>query len=61
MFEGMTSSTLLEKHPRLEDVMCSLDSVGKMPRGVSAEIRQAVALARRFNCLLYTSPSPRDY
>jgi len=49
MFEGMTSSTLLEKRPRLEDVMCSLDSVGKMPRGVSAEIRQAVALARRFN------------
>jgi len=49
MFEGLTSSTLLEKHPRLEDVMCSLDTVGKMPSGVSGEIRKAVDLARRFN------------
>ncbi len=49
MFEGMTASTLLERHPRLEDVMCSLDTVGKMPKGVSGEIRQAVAMARRFN------------
>jgi len=49
MFEGLTSSTLLEKQPRLEDIMCSLDTVGKMPAGVSGEIRQAVTLARRFN------------
>ncbi|MDY6796510.1 MAG: acyl-CoA dehydrogenase family protein [Actinomycetota bacterium] len=49
MFEGVNTSTLLEKHPRLEDVMCSLDTVGKMPRGISDELRQAVALARRFN------------
>jgi acyl-CoA dehydrogenase len=49
MFEGLTSSTLLQKHPRIEDVMCSLDTLGKMPRGVSGEIRQAVTLARRFN------------
>ncbi len=29
--------------------MCSLDTVGRMPRGISGEIRQAVGMARRFN------------
>ncbi|RJP31626.1 MAG: acyl-CoA dehydrogenase [Actinobacteria bacterium] len=49
MFEGITASTLLDRDPRLEDVMCSLDSVGKMPHALSGEIREAVAMARRFN------------
>ena len=49
MFEGITTSTLLDRHPRLEDVMCSLDTMGKMPKGISGEIREAVAMARRFN------------
>jgi acyl-CoA dehydrogenase len=49
MLGGTTHSTLLDRDPRLEDVMCSLDSVGKMPKGVSKEIRQAVAMARSFN------------
>jgi len=49
MFEGTTASTLLDRHPRLEDIMCSLDTVGKMPKGITGEIRQAVAMARRFN------------
>ncbi len=49
MLGAIAASTLLDRDPRLEDVMCSLDSVGKMPRGVSRETREAVALARRFN------------
>ncbi|MBN2026007.1 MAG: acyl-CoA/acyl-ACP dehydrogenase [Actinobacteria bacterium] len=49
MFEGVKTSTLLDRDPRLEDVMCSLDTVGKMPKAISGEIREAVALARRFN------------
>ena len=49
MMEAIKSSTLLERDPRLEDVMCSLDGLGKMPTGISDEIRRAVAFARRFN------------
>ena len=44
-----TISNLLEREPRFRDIMCSFDSVGKMPKGAIDEYREAVTLARRFN------------
>jgi acyl-CoA dehydrogenase len=42
-------SNLLMREPRFRDIMCSFDSVGKMPKGAVNEYREAVTLARRFN------------
>ncbi len=49
MYEETTISNLLEREPRFRDIMCSFDSVGKMPKGAIDEYREAVILARRFN------------
>jgi alkylation response protein AidB-like acyl-CoA dehydrogenase len=39
----------MEREPAFEDVMSSLQSVGRMPGGVLKETRDAVAMARKFN------------
>jgi acyl-CoA dehydrogenase len=49
MSEGKMSENLLEREPRFRDIMCSFDSVGKMPKGAIDEYREAVIMARRFN------------
>ncbi len=35
--------------PKFEDIMCSMDSLGKMPKGAVVEMKEAMQLARRFN------------
>jgi len=49
MFDRILQSTLMEKDPKFEDIMCSLLSVGKMPRGLIKEAEEGMALGRRFN------------
>ncbi len=40
---------LLQREPRFEDIMCSLQSVPKIPRATIRETRQIIAYARKFN------------
>jgi len=49
MAKQATTDNLLMREPRFRDIMCSFDSVGKMPKGAIDEYREAVTLARRFN------------
>ncbi|MDY6824417.1 MAG: acyl-CoA dehydrogenase family protein [Thermodesulfobacteriota bacterium] len=39
----------LEKEPRFDDIMCSLRATGKQPKGIIREMKEVVAIARRFN------------
>ena len=48
---------------RKEDVIILINAQGKLTPELEAEIRSATQLQRvedLYNCLLYTSPSPRD-
>lgn len=47
MVEEPLRSASLE--PRFEDIMCSLQSVPRLPRAVITEMREAIDTARRFN------------
>jgi len=49
MFDRIVNSTLLREEPRFDDIMCSLLSVGRLPRGLIKEAEEAMALGRRFN------------
>ncbi len=41
--------SLLGREPRFEDIMCSLQSMPILPKGMVGETKQAIAYARRFN------------
>ncbi|MDY6906182.1 MAG: acyl-CoA dehydrogenase family protein [Thermodesulfobacteriota bacterium] len=48
----MTSGVMksfLESEPRFDDIMCSLRATGRQPKGIIREMKQVVAIARRFN------------
>ncbi|MEA3221763.1 MAG: acyl-CoA dehydrogenase family protein [Thermodesulfobacteriota bacterium] len=41
--------SLLGREPKFEDIMCSLQSMPILPKGMVEETKQAIAYARRFN------------
>ncbi|MFW6236768.1 MAG: acyl-CoA dehydrogenase family protein [Desulfosudaceae bacterium] len=43
------NKVFLEQEPRFDDIMCSLHATGKQPKGIIREMKQVMAIARRFN------------
>ncbi len=39
----------IEQEPKFDDIMCSLRATGKQPRGIIREVKEVVAIARKFN------------
>ena len=42
-------NAFLAQEPKFDDIMCSLRSTGKQPKGIIKEARKVIAIARKFN------------
>jgi acyl-CoA dehydrogenase len=42
-------NAFLQQEPKFDDVMCSLRATGKQPKGIIAETKKVIAIARKFN------------
>lgn len=40
---------VMEREPKFDDIMLSLRATGKQPKGIIEEVRQVIAIARKFN------------
>ncbi|MCD6569099.1 MAG: acyl-CoA/acyl-ACP dehydrogenase [Deltaproteobacteria bacterium] len=49
MISNREVKPLLDREPRFEDIMCSLNSVPRLPRAIIKETKEVIAIARKFN------------
>lgn len=49
MISRKETKSFLEREPRFDDIMCSVQAVAKLPKGIVKETKKVVAVARKFN------------
>ncbi len=49
MISTKERKAFLEREPRFDDIMCSVNAVAKLPKGIVKETQKVVAIARKFN------------
>jgi acyl-CoA dehydrogenase len=49
MISKAERNALLEREPKFDDIMMSLRAIAKQPKGINSEVRDVIAIARKFN------------
>ncbi len=49
MLKRAEIKTWINQEPRFDDIMCSLRATGRQPAGIIREVKEVVAIARKFN------------
>jgi acyl-CoA dehydrogenase len=49
MVSGSEIQMFLEREPKFDDIMCSLQATSKQPKGIIKETKKVIAIARKFN------------
>jgi alkylation response protein AidB-like acyl-CoA dehydrogenase len=49
MISRSECKTFLDREPKFDDVMISLRAIAKQPKGINSEVKEIIAIARKFN------------